>query len=73
MPARATVVGTSKFGLVIVSTTVPLDRSDDSRTTAMRLLLLRTTYSVLPSRRIPSPFVTVAPQSEISWVRPVSG
>ena len=39
----ATVVGTSKLRLVIVRVIRPLDRSDESRTTAIRLSRLRTT------------------------------
>jgi hypothetical protein len=75
-PCSAIVVGTlnwavvGSWAFVILVTTVPVRRFDESLIFATVFSWFCTTYSVLPSSRIPSPFGTLsgAPPGPVSAI-----
>ena len=69
----AIVVGVSKLGFVMTSTTVPVLKSAARSMTTISFSRLRTTYSVLPCRSMPSPIVSDAPPTSIARANPVAG
>ena len=70
-PNLATVVGTSKLGLVIAPVMVPLLRFGASATTAIRLSC--SGRCAAPRQQKPSPLISVAPPRSMRRVSPVFG